>query len=353
VVPDLVTLPNAFLPHLAKMGLDVPQLLERAQIARVENAKTRVHEERVHVGALEGAKRSRTRVTTTQFFAFWEVLEQHSTDPAFGLELGAQAVATRLDVGIAAALCASTFGEAIRMFGRFKRLVCPEDVSLEVEHGEAALRFRWLLAEDHPPRMLTDTSFATVLALGRHGTGKRIVPRRVELTRRRANEGLLSRYFECPVRFGQENDAIVFDAHTLDEPFGTHNEKLLAEMLPQLESALAENAEERTLPGRVRTVIGRTMRSRRPSVQAVAKAMSMSPRTLQRRLGETGTTFQELLDTVRKHTARRLLATTELDPGEIAFFLGFEEVNSFSRAFHVWEGTTPARWRRDTAGGSA
>ncbi|MDF2693747.1 MAG: hypothetical protein K0S65_2130, partial [Labilithrix sp.] len=41
MVPDLVTLPDAFLPHLAKMGLDVPHILERAQIARVENAKTR------------------------------------------------------------------------------------------------------------------------------------------------------------------------------------------------------------------------------------------------------------------------------------------------------------------------
>jgi AraC-like DNA-binding protein len=31
--------------------------------------------------------------------------------------------------------------------------------------------------------------------------------------------------------------------------------------------------------------------------------------------------------------------------GEVAFLLGFEEVNSFMRAFHSWEGTTPARWR--------
>ena len=66
---------------------------------------------------------------------------------------------------------------------------------------------------------------------------------------------------------------------------------------------------------------------------------------MQRRLGELGTSYQEALDDVRRRSARRLLANTDLGLGEIAFVLGFEEVNSFMRAFHAWEGTSPARWR--------
>jgi AraC-like DNA-binding protein len=57
-----------------------------------------------------------------------------------------------------------------------------------------------------------------------------------------------------------------------------------------------------------------------------------------------GTSYQQLLDQVRSEVARRLLASTDLEAGEIAF-LGYEELNSFARAFHGWEGTTPARWR--------
>jgi len=68
-------------------------------------------------------------------------------------------------------------------------------------------------------------------------------------------------------------------------------------------------------------------------------------RTLQRRIGELGTTYQDLLDDVRRRSARRLLTSTDLDTVEVAFLLDFEEVNSFARAFHAWEGTTPARWR--------
>lgn len=67
--------------------------------------------------------------------------------------------------------------------------------------------------------------------------------------------------------------------------------------------------------------------------------------TLQRRLGDEGTTYQRLLDDLRRDVACRLLSETELDAGEIAFVLGFEELNSFTRAFQSWEGTTPNRWR--------
>lgn len=66
---------------------------------------------------------------------------------------------------------------------------------------------------------------------------------------------------------------------------------------------------------------------------------------MQRRLGELGTSYQDLLDDVRRQSARRLLANTNLAAGEVAFLLAFEEVNSFARAFQAWEGITPARWR--------
>jgi AraC-like DNA-binding protein len=95
----------------------------------------------------------------------------------------------------------------------------------------------------------------------------------------------------------------------------------------------------------VRGSLGRCICGERPAVEKIAKSLGMSPRTLQRRLEELGTTYQVLLDDVRRRSARRLLTSTDLDATEVAFLLGFEEVNSFTRAFHGWEGTTPTRWR--------
>lgn len=66
----------------------------------------------------------------------------------------------------------------------------------------------------------------------------------------------------------------------------------------------------------------------------------MSVCTLQRSLAKLGTTHQDLLDEVRHQPVRRLLKATSLGIGEVAFLLVFEGVNSFARAFHLWEGVT-------------
>jgi len=125
----------------------------------------------------------------------------------------------------------------------------------------------------------------------------------------------------------------------------THNVDLLAAVLPQLDAGLAALAREQTFTDHVDAVLARSMRGQRPSVEALARELAISTRTLQRKLALDGTSYQQQLDRVRSRIARRLLGSTDLAAGEIAWFLGFEEVNSFSRAFNQWEGMTPQRWR--------
>ena len=159
------------------------------------------------------------------------------------------------------------------------------------------------------------------------------------------HEAVLRRHFGCDIKFDAPFDLLVFEDTALDLPLVTHNAQLLALLVPGLEAALEQDGSSRTLADDVRAVLGQKICGERPAVEKVAKALGMSPRTLQRRLGELGTSYQKLLDDVRHRTARRLLAKTDLGAGEVAFLLGFEELNSFTRAFHSWEGTTPARWR--------
>jgi AraC-like DNA-binding protein len=111
--------------------------------------------------------------------------------------------------------------------------------------------------------------------------------------------------------------------------------------------AFTRDVRARSVVDDVRAALGGTISGHRPAITKVARSLGMSVRTLQRRLGERGTTYQNILDDVRRRSARDLLTVTDLGIGEIAFLLGFEEVNSFARAFHAWEGTTPARWRHD------
>jgi AraC-like DNA-binding protein len=70
--------------------------------------------------------------------------------------------------------------------------------------------------------------------------------------------------------------------------------------------------------------LSQTMCGDRPAITKIAKSLGTSARTMQRRLSELGTTYQDLLDDVRRQSARRLLADTDLATGEVAFLLGFE-----------------------------
>src|SRR4030095_2810603 len=116
------------------------------------------------------------------------------------------------------------------------------------------------------------------------------------------------------------------------------------------EQAVAQDNHARTLADDVRAALTETMCGNRPAIAKVAKSLGMSARTIQRRLGDLGTTYQDVLDDVRRQSAQRLLADTDLGTGEVAFLLGFEEVNSFVRAFHSWEGITHAKWRVRASG---
>jgi AraC-like DNA-binding protein len=128
-------------------------------------------------------------------------------------------------------------------------------------------------------------------------------------------------------------------------PFMTRNADLLAMLGPQLDQELRARQEGETLHHRVRATVKGLLAGRRPTLQDVARETGMSVRTLQRRLGESGVTFQEILQEARREMARHYLAQTRVELVETAYLLGYEDSNSFFRAFHHWEGTTPGEWR--------
>jgi AraC-like DNA-binding protein len=76
-------------------------------------------------------------------------------------------------------------------------------------------------------------------------------------------------------------------------------------------------------------------------MEAIAKKLAVSKRTLQRRIEAEGTSFQQILKETREALARHYLEKTSLPASEISFLLGFDEPNSFYRAFRSWTGKTP------------
>jgi AraC-like DNA-binding protein len=83
-------------------------------------------------------------------------------------------------------------------------------------------------------------------------------------------------------------------------------------------------------------------------LDGVAKRLGMTGRSLQRRLKDEGTSFQETRDAVRRELADAYLGQG-MSFAEISFLLGFAEPSAFFRAFKRWTGVTPLE-RRATLG---
>jgi AraC-like DNA-binding protein len=323
---DVVPIPLALFDRIAR-AVDIDAVLRRARLPRSRFRTPKPHG------------------TTAEFFALWRAVEQSGADAGLGLQLGVETLSDYDDVAILAATHSASLGEGFEKLARYKRLVCSERVVIARGHGEARLRLEWPFADEAPPTLVTDLLSAFLVRLAQRATGKPLRPRRVELARRRANEPVFRRHFRCEIRFDAPHDVVVFDDATLALPLVHRDTQLLSILLPGLELAVAQDARGGTLADDVRIALDDMMCGARPAIAQVAKSLGMSARTMQRRLGELGTTYQGVLEDARRRSARRLLADTDLGAGEIAFLLGFEEVNSFMRAFHGWEGTTPARWR--------
>ena len=109
---------------------------------------------------------------------------------------------------------------------------------------------------------------------------------------------------------------------------------------------LSELENSATIAERVHAVLLELLPGGSPSIDAVSRKLFLGTRTLQRRLTQEEVSFQDLLHKTREKLATYYLSTSSLSGAEISFLLGFEEPNSFFRAFHVWTGKTPEQLRK-------
>lgn len=285
-------------------------------------------------------------VSTEELFGLWRAIAEISGDPAIGLRLGTEARIERYDPAAIAALCSESFRDAVQRMARYKQLTCPEEIRVISTDGECAIEFAWLLAQEAEPPVLVDLCLSWILAIGRRGTGNAITPLRVELTRAPKDRELLETHFGCRVKFKAARNCLIFRTSDLDRAFVTHNADLLAMIGPQLDAELDARQSLMSVGDQAKTVIKRMLAGQRPTIDNVARQLGMSSRTLQRRLTDSGITFQRLLDESRRELAHHYLAQSSLELNETAYLLGYEDANSFFRAFQHWEGTSPGQWRR-------
>jgi AraC-like DNA-binding protein len=112
------------------------------------------------------------------------------------------------------------------------------------------------------------------------------------------------------------------------------------------QAALESRPKQDDVVDTLRHAIREALKTGEPNIERLASRLNTSARTLQRRLADLKTTFQEVLDDVRFDLSRVYLNDARLELGQIAYLLGYSELRAFDRAFRRWSGQSPGEWRR-------
>lgn len=284
-------------------------------------------------------------VSTEQFFALWRGVEELSTDPAAGLTIGSLPGTGSYHPLLIAAQHSRDYRDALQRMARYKQFCSPEEMRITESKDECVIDFVWTNTTAEEPRLLTDAALAIVLHLGRNGTGTAINPKRVELARELEASRAHEKFFGCAVKYRSPRNAIVLYRSDLDRSFTTHNAELIEMLQGQFDKQTTDRVAATRTVDRVKWILKRLLAGNRPDIDTVARELGMSSRTLQRKITDEGANFRQLLLEARKELVREYLRQPKLGLTEAAYLLGYDDPNSFYRAFRSWEGTTPAHWR--------
>ncbi|MFS0615288.1 helix-turn-helix domain-containing protein [Lederbergia ruris] len=290
-------------------------------------------------------------VTIDQYFAIWQAYSDLIDDTAEGIiKLTTVFETAHYPPAVLATYHARNYRDALKRMARYKRMCPPESLRITEEGENCTIELDWLYTEQPGPPLLVGITLAFLLELGRRGTGQPLMARFVEFTHSMGDIQTLEAYFGCHIRIGADYNRLTLHRGDLDLPFVSYNEELLEILTPVLDKSLDEQQHSHSITEMVKWIMKRNLAGRRPDIQTVASELGMSDRTLQRRLNDEGTSFKHLLTQVRHDLAREYLADPSFDIKEVAFMIGYEDQNSFYRAFRIWEGDTPANWRTEHLG---
>lgn len=288
-----------------------------------------------------------TRLLPDEFYRLWTGVEAEYGDPLFPIRLCQTIRSESFFPPLFAALCSPNLLVAAQRVSRYKKLIGPMQMKLRESPAEMSIEFSWP-GGPQPPASMIVMELLFCLSLARIGTRAAVRPIEVETRQLPLPLAPYEEFLGARMLRGSRH-MIRFTREDATRPFLTSNEMLWTGFEPALRQRLVDLETTVGTAKRVRAALHESIPSGLTSMEAIASKLALSKRTLQRRIETEGTSFQLLLKETREALARHYLANTTLASSEISFLLGYDEPNSFYRAFRSWTGKTPESVRHASA----
>lgn len=158
-------------------------------------------------------------------------------------------------------------------------------------------------------------------------------------------------HFSCSIEFERDRDCIEFPSHLLQREVDHADPNLRA-----LASRCLRRLQRR-YPSNLRRQVLELVRRQIPNggggIARISAILGLHPKTLQRRLREENTTFEEIADDVRRALAEEYLVFSFMSFKEVAALAGYSGQTTFIVACRRWFGTTPKQYRARFLRGAA
>jgi AraC-like DNA-binding protein len=280
-------------------------------------------------------------VNADEYLSLWDGIDYMFRDrPTAPIQMMEMMRAEVFSPPIFACFCSANLNMAVSRLAYYKPIVGPMRLIVEETGDYTRVTFSGLPDTRPVPNLLMLFEHLFWVQIVRLGTREHIVPLMVQSSVDVPDPAAYEDYLGVPVERAETN-SITFTAADARRPFLSANDAMWDIFEPELRRRMDDLTREASFRERVRACLTEIIASGHYSMNDVASKLAVSPRTLQRRLKQEGTSFQKELDDLREQLARHYLSTTDHSIAQVAFLLGYNEPNSFFRAFRTWTGDTP------------
>lgn len=311
------------------------------EAARIQGFDAGQHLERAGIDS-DLVRDGRGLIPFVSLCALLEAIAEKEQCPDFGFCLGMLQRPLQFGPISQLLLVAPNVGEAVRVFLRFRDLYSQASHwELLVQDGIAHLRRFTAGVDAAGPQLLSFTLTRGFEAL-KSLMGQEWRPIGIYFSHQElGGADAMRRHFGAPLFFNSQHCEIAFPAEELTRPLPTRNPELFNALIGYFEALLPATSRQAPWSATVQKQIRSRLGDQPCTIEAIAKALGLHPRSLQRKLEREGTSFRVLLAETRASTAEHLLSGSRLPLSDIASLVGFQHGSSFSRAFVNYRGVAP------------
>lgn len=291
------------------------------------------------------------QLSARRYIALLDAGARLANDPQFGLHVGEKVrPATYSAYGMLLLACTS-FGHAMELTQRYESLAHDLGRSLLAIEGAGA-HYEWVSHYPDASRHLAESVYAGIRVFGSWLAGRPLMPHAIRFRHADPGHGSAEylRVLGVAPSFNALTNCASFDAALLGMPVPNADPSLYPVLRQHAERLLEGRAQhDDRIVNRVAAALARRLPGGQARLAPVAAELGLSARTLQRKLADASTSFQQVLDAVRYSLAQDYLRRRELGLVDIAILLGFQEQSAFTHAFREWSGMNPGAWRERAA----